>query len=136
MLIFIGLILQIGTEHHPFDDELVTDAQDDFRLASSAFSLISVDPVPINAGFALTNKGLWAVYVVSGDPNDESIQAFVQTKRIATRASRTAVHNVAVEYDQYVGRFFDIAVVISVLSDRITNSPGSSKESPCTGLNP
>lgn len=88
----------VGTEHHPFPAELVTDAQDDFRLASVHASLFDTDNNAVFA-FWLTNKGIWAAYTTNVNPEKPDVLAFIQSRRLATRAGKDAIHNLAIEYD-------------------------------------
>lgn len=66
-----------ANEHHPFPQELVTDAQDDLRLGTCMIGLTNRpgQPGALRAGMALTNKGIWAFYsvfpeTVDGKDND------------------------------------------------------------------
>lgn len=95
----------VGTENHPFPKSLVTDDQDDLRLANVGVDLLSFFPIDVYAGLYLTNTGIWAIYQVGVNPKDLSVQSFLQARRVASRASKKEVHNLAIEYDEVYNKF-------------------------------
>ena len=95
---------QINVRNHPYPVDMISDPNDDVRLGTMSTMLSGKDDNGqhdgVVAGFALTNKGIWAYYEIGNRP-EASYKSFVQVRRLGDRKKKTR-HEVAVEYNRYV----------------------------------
>lgn len=88
-----------GLESHPFPPGLVTNPEDDLRLASCALNTIDFDTM-IVADFFITNQGLYAYYerLPYARTQTNYYRAFSQAKRIEDRTPDD-IHDLTIVYD-------------------------------------
>lgn len=114
----------VSLPSHPFPPELVSNPEDDLRLASLAMNILDLETF-IVADFFLTNTGIWAFserLPFGWTFPDGVYAAYSQVKRVADRTP-DQVHDFKIQYDKLAGEIRWYVENTLVLSTNTIGTP-------------
>jgi hypothetical protein len=95
-------VTHYGIDNHPFPADMITNTQDDIRLAACGMNTADFTTMMV-ADFLLTNEGIYAIYErlpFARTPSD-LYGAFTQAKRVGDRQP-SDTHQLSIEYNKKI----------------------------------